>query len=99
MAHYVCEYDGETFDQKSRYERHMASAHPPRAVDAADLEKAVTGIDLPKTTAELVEYAASRLPQGSEVLRVIRQLPDRTYRTAADIAKAFGELKSSPRHS
>jgi hypothetical protein len=94
MAQFVCEYDGETFDQKSRYERHMASAHPPRAASAADLEKALAGIDLPETKHELVEYARSRLPPDSEVLRVIRRLPARTYRTAADIAKAFGELKS-----
>ena len=94
MARYVCEYDGETFDQKSRYERHMASAHPPHAVSAADLEKAFAGIDLPRTKHELVDYARSRLPPDSEVLRVIRRLPARTYRTAVDIAKGFGELKS-----
>ena len=94
MATYVCEYDGETFEQKSRYERHMASAHPPRAVTAADLEKAVAGVDLPKTRDELVECARSHVPPEAEVLRVIGSLPARTYRTAADLAKAFGELKS-----
>lgn len=98
MAQYVCELDGETFDQKSRYDRHMASAHPPHAVTAADLEKAIAGIDLPKTKEELVEYAASRQPPDSEVLRVLRQLPARTFRTAADIAKAFGQLKATRRH-
>jgi hypothetical protein len=97
-ARYVCEYDGETFDQKSRYERHMASAHPPRAVNAADLEHALAGIDLPKTKTGLVEHAASRLPPDSAILRAIRELPARTYRTAADIAKAFGELKARRRH-
>jgi hypothetical protein len=98
MARYVCEHDGETFDQRSRYERHMASAHPPRAVNAADLEKALAGIDLPRTKAGLVAYAASRLPPDAEALRVIRRLPDRTYRTAADVAKAFGRLVASRRH-
>jgi hypothetical protein len=93
MAQFVCEYDGETFEQKSRYERHMAAAHPPRAVNAADLEHALAGIDLPQRKRGLVAYAARRLPPDSKVLRAIRALPARTYRTAAEIAKGFGESK------
>jgi hypothetical protein len=30
----------------------------------------------------------------SEVLRVIRSLPARSYHNAADVARAFGELKA-----
>jgi hypothetical protein len=90
---FVCPYDGEVFETRSRYERHMASAHPPRAVSAADIEKALAGIDYPKRKSELVEYAARRVPPDSEVLRLLAMLPDRTYRSAADVAKGFGELK------
>jgi hypothetical protein len=73
----------------------MASAHPPPAVNAADIEKALAGIDYPKSKRELVEYAARRVPPNSEVLRTIRMLPDRNYRDAAEVAVAFGELKSA----
>jgi hypothetical protein len=61
-----------------------------RAVSAADVEKALGGIDFPKSRDELVEYAASRLPPDSEVLDAIRKLPDETYRTASDVAQGFG---------
>lgn len=87
-------YDGEAFDQKSRFERHMASAHPPSAVTAADLEKALAGIDYPKSKQELVEHAAQREPADSDVMRAIGALPDRTYRDAADVALGFGEEKA-----
>jgi hypothetical protein len=96
MAQFVCEIDGETFEQKSAYERHLASAHPPRAPSAADVEKALAGIDYPKSRDELVAYAASRLPSDSPVLELIRALADRVYHDAAEVAIAIGELKGKP---
>lgn len=96
MAQFVCPYDNETFDQKSAYERHLASAHPPRAPSAADVEKALAGVDYPKSRDELVAYAAARLPADSPVLELIRSLPDRVYHDAADVAIALGELKGKP---
>lgn len=57
MAEYTCEYDRETFDEKSRHERHMASAHPPRAASAADVENAErtyrTASDVAQASGEL----------------------------------------------
>ena len=94
MAQFVCPYDGEVFEQKSRYERHLASAHPPSAPSAADVEKALAGIDYPKSRDELVAYAGARLQADSPVLELIRSLPDRVYHDAADVARGLGEIKS-----
>lgn len=68
-----------------------------RAVSAADVEKALSGIDFPKGKDEVVQYAASRLPEDSPVLDAIRKLPEGTYRTASDIAQGFGEEKQEER--
>ena len=68
-----------------------------RAVSAADVEKALSGISFPKARDEVVQYAASRLPEDSPVLDAIRKLPDGTYRTASDIAQGFGEEKQEER--
>jgi hypothetical protein len=92
-APYVCLHDGEIFDQRSRFERHMAAAHPPPAVNAADIMKALAGIELPKGKQELVDHASRALPADSDVLRAIRALPERTYHSAADIATGFGDSK------
>jgi hypothetical protein len=55
MAPFTCEVCGDGFDQKSRFERHMATSHPERAPSAADdVEKALSGIQYPKTREELV---------------------------------------------
>ena len=91
---FVCPYDEETFDTRSRFDRHMASSHPPSVVTAADVWKALAGIDFPASKEDLVRYAEGRLPPDAEVLRVIRALPARSYRDAADVAVAFGESRA-----
>ena len=68
-----------------------------RAVSAADVEKALAGIDFPKAKDELVQYASSRLPPDSPVLDAIGKLPDGVYRTATDVAQGFGEEKQLER--
>lgn len=78
-------------------EREAENEPTPRAVSAADVEKALAGIDFPKAKDEVVQYAASRLPPDSPVLDAIRGLPEGTYRTASDIAQGFGEEKREER--
>ena len=70
---------------------------PMPRVSPADVEKALEGINLPKDKDEVVQYAAAKLPEGSPVLNAIRNLPDGTYSTAADIAKGFGVEKQEER--
>ena len=83
MAQFRCEICGEEFEQKSRYERHMQTSHPRQAVSAADIEKTLKGVDFPCTRDEA--------PQVREILE---NLPDREYRDAAEVARAFGELRT-----
>jgi hypothetical protein len=92
-----CETCNETFDQPSRYARHLATSHPRPAPSAADVERALAGIDFPRTRPQLVAYASKRLAPDSETLRLIRTLPDRRYRDAAEIAIALGEVKGGKR--
>ena len=97
MTHqFTCPMCGKGFDQKSRLERHIETSHPKPAPSAADLEKALSGIDYPKTKQELVQYAAQKISSSQEeILDLIRSLPNRTYRNAADVAKALGEIKQT----
>ncbi len=78
-------------------ERDVESEPMARAVSAADVEKALAGIDFPKNKDEVVDYAAERLPPDSPVLDAIRKLPEGVYRTASDIAQGFGEEKREER--
>jgi hypothetical protein len=94
MAQFSCVFCGEGFEQRSRYERHMAASHPPSAMSAADITRALTGFGFPAHRRELVEYASGRLPAESEVLRALKALPDRIYRDAAEVGIAFGETKA-----
>jgi hypothetical protein len=94
MAQFNCPFCGEGFEQKSRYERHLAEAHPAPAVTAADLETTLAGIAFPADKRALVAHAAHRLPADAEVLRALEALPERTYRDAAEVAIAFGESKA-----
>ncbi len=89
---FTCNICGDGFDQKSRFERHMATSHPERAPSAADIEKALSGIQYPKTREELVDYASVRV-SDEELINLIRSLPTREYRDSADVAIALGEVK------
>ena len=71
----------------------MATSHPPQAPLAADLEKALSKIQYPKTKEELIEYASHK-SSNEELLNLIKSLPERTYRDSAELAIALGELKS-----
>lgn len=91
MAQFVCEICGAEFEQKSRYERHMQTSHPKRAVSAADLEKALKGVDFPKSRDALADAVSE---DERDVRNIIQQLPERSYRDAAEVARAFGELRT-----
>lgn len=91
MAQFTCEICGAEFEQKSLYERHMLTSHPKQAVSAADIEKALKGIDFPKTRSELVSTLSD---DEEEVHDIVSQLPNQEYRDAAEVARAFGELRT-----
>ncbi len=91
MAQFVCEICGAEFEQKSRYERHMQTSHPQQAVSAADIEQALKGVDFPKGRSDLL---AAINDENREVRGIVEQLPDREYRDAAEVARAFGELRT-----
>jgi hypothetical protein len=92
MAQFTCEICGDGFEQKSRFERHMATSHPEKAPFAADIEKALSGIQYPRTKKELVSYASGRVAD-EELMNIIKSLPTREYRDSADVAIALGEVK------
>jgi len=92
---FTCIICGDGFEQKSRLERHMATSHPPSAPSAADVEKALLGIQYPKSKEALVEYVSQKLSTvDKDLFGLIESLPNRTYRDSAEVAIAFGELKS-----
>lgn len=91
-AQFRCEICGDGFDQKSRFERHMATSHPERAPSAVDIEQALSGIQYPRTREDLVNYASGRV-SDEELMNIIKSLPTREYRDSAEVAIALGEVK------
>lgn len=91
MAQFVCAICGETFEQKSRYERHLQTSHPSQAVSAADIEKALKGVSFPKRRSDLLDAMGNA---DQEVRSIVESLPDREFRDAAEVARAFGELRT-----
>jgi Protein of unknown function (DUF2795) len=93
---FECSICGQGFEQKSRFERHMASSHPPQAPSTADVEKILAGIHYPKSKEDLVQYASQKASTiDQDLFDLIKSLPSSTFRDSADIA--LGELKSGKR--
>lgn len=94
-SQFTCVVCGQGFEQKSRLQRHLDTSHPPSAPSAADLEKAFSGIEYPRTKEGLVDYASQKLSViGKDLYDLIKSLPERTYRDSAEVAIALGDLKS-----
>ncbi|MFG6160261.1 hypothetical protein ACGTNG_15780 [Halomonas sp. 1390] len=94
MAPFICDICGDEFEQKSRYEQHLQTSHPRLAVSAADIEKALKGVTFPKQRDALRDAIDE---DHREVRRIVEQLPAQEYRDAAEVARAFGELRSHER--
>lgn len=92
MAQFTCDICGAGFEQKSAYERHMQTSHPKQAVSAADIEKALKGVDFPASRDGLVAAVSGNDQQ--EIRQIIQQLPAQQYCDAAEVARAFGELRT-----
>lgn len=60
-------------------------------VNPIEVEKSLKGINFPAKKQDLLKHAQK---QGAEqeVLETIKDLPENEYRTAADVAKAVGEI-------
>lgn len=99
MAQFNCEICGKGFEQKSAYERHVITSHPERALSAADVEKAIKGIDFPKPRDGLIRAVSEN--SDPEIIDILQQLPDREYRDSAEVARALGEIRGhqeKPQH-
>lgn len=93
-SQFNCAVCGQGFEQKSKLERHMETSHPPSAPSAADIEKALAGIDYPKSKQDLVRYISQKSSTvGSDLVQLVQSLPERNYRDSAEVAIAFGEIK------
>jgi hypothetical protein len=91
-AQFTCEICGDDFDQKSRFEKHMATSHPERAPSAADLERVLAGTWYPKTREEFVDYTSVKV-SDEDLMGRIKSLPSRIYRDSAEVAIALREIK------
>src|SRR5207247_9593452 len=71
-ARFHCEICNEDFERRSQFDRHMATSHPPQAPSAADVERALGGIDFPASLRDLVAHASRQLPSEAPVHALIR---------------------------
>src|SRR5919112_2969201 len=65
------------------------------STSAAAVAKMLSGIEFPKDKDKLLDYAKenkTKVKSSDEIIRIIKELPDRKYHNMADIEKALGEI-------
>jgi hypothetical protein len=89
MDQFVCTQCNQGFENKGVYDRHMAGSHPAVELTPADLEKAMRSVDFPKSKADLVAFCTRQETMEMAVVNALEALPDRVYRSAAEVVSAF----------
>ncbi len=59
---------------------------------ASGVAKALKGINLPRRKSGLVSYAKEN-SRNDDIVKIIKNLPDRNYKTMADVQKGLGEVR------
>lgn len=97
-SQFRCTFCGKEFEQRSKLERHIDTAHPPSAPSAADVQRLLRGVKYPTAKQELEQIALQRVSSGSpQLLILIGSLPDRIYRDSVEVGVALGELLTGRR--
>lgn len=63
-----------------------------KKVNPVDIQKYLEGIDYPATADDIAQHAEDN-DAPEEVLMVLRQLPAKEYKNAADVSKEAGRIK------
>ena len=67
-----------------------------RTPSAAALAKLLSGVDFPKTRSKLLTYAKrnrQKVKAAEEIIQIIRELPERRYKSMADVEKALAKVR------
>jgi hypothetical protein len=96
---YICKICGNTFDESSILDSHIAeSHHPKRTVTLNDIVNSVFKgqMNFPKTKAEILKHIESNKDDPSinpQVLDTLRKLSDKRYETEAELAFELNQIK------
>ncbi|AKH38095.1 MULTISPECIES: DUF2795 domain-containing protein [Nitrosomonas] len=64
----------------------MAKANP------IQVQKYLSGMDYPADKDEIIDHAKDQ-GADNDVVQILQQLPERDYKTAADVSKAIGQIE------
>lgn len=66
------------------------------AVTAADVERAIRGIDFPADRNDLIQQAQNN-KADSNIIDILKNLPGNQFNSPIDVSKAFGKERRSHR--
>lgn len=66
------------------------------AITAADVERAIRGIDFPADRNDLIQQAKTNRA-NTDIIGIIENLPKNEFKSPIDVSKAFGEERRNHR--
>jgi|GEM_PF-4859064 len=82
---------GQAGGQPSGRQAQSSGGSKPTA-SPTDVARALRGVDLPQNKRGLVEHAKKGDSASPEAVAVLEQIPDREYKTMADVEKGVGQV-------
>ena len=62
-------------------------------VSPAQIQQSLDGVDYPATKQDLIRHAGKSGDKNEEVMKILKQLPDKDYNSPVDVSKEVGKIE------
>ena len=62
-------------------------------VSPAQIQQRLDGVDYPASKQDLIKHAGKKGDKNEEVMKVLKQLPDKEYNSPVDVSKEVGKIE------
>ena len=62
-------------------------------VSPAQIQQSLDGVDYPASKQDLIKHANKSGDKNEEIMKILKQLPDKDYNSPVDVSKEVGKME------